>query len=128
MKHFTHISFLLTLLTAPFAFSAVEEGTIIKEITPGNTPPIRVNISGFTGEVNDVLNFDLFVMGFTNVNRDSAQFVISGSNNGNVQGRVTNPLNQNILSKAYTGASLRRQAHAFANDIVLATTGKRGVA
>jgi TolB protein len=119
----------------PFLVSAVsfvalagEEIDIEKRITPGNTPPIKVNISGFTGEVNDVLNFDLYVMGFINVPRESAQFVINGSNNGNVQGRVTNPLNQTMLSKAYTGASLRRQAHAFANDIVLAITGKKGIA
>ena len=95
---------------------------------PGTTPPIRICISGFTGEVEDVLNFDLYVTGFINVPRDQAQFIITGSNNGNVQGRVMNPLNQAILSRAYSGASLRRQAHAFANDIVQAITGVNGVA
>jgi TolB protein len=129
MKPLTRISYLLSLAaTIGFTALAGEELDIEKRITPGNTPPIKVNITGFSGEVNEVLNFDLFVMGFTNVSRDSSQFVITGNNNGNVQGRVTNPLNQTILSKAYTGASLRRQAHAFANDIVLAITGKRGIA
>jgi len=33
-----------------------------------------------------------------------------------------------ILSRSYNGASVRRQAHAFADDIVLATTGKPGIA
>ncbi len=33
-----------------------------------------------------------------------------------------------ILSRSYTGASLRRQAHAFADDIVEAITGKKGIA
>ena len=32
-----------------------------------------------------------------------------------------------LLARSYTGASLRRQAHAFANDIVLAITGKKGI-
>jgi TolB protein len=32
-----------------------------------------------------------------------------------------------VLSRSYTGASLRRQAHAFADDIVQAITGKKGI-
>ena len=32
------------------------------------------------------------------------------------------------MSRSYTGASLRRQAHAFADDIVFATTGNKGIA
>ena len=32
-----------------------------------------------------------------------------------------------ILSNSYTGTNLRRQAHAFANDIVFAITGKKGI-
>jgi TolB protein len=101
---------------------------IRRDIQPGNMPPIKVCITGFSGEVADVLNFDLFVMGFANVARDQAQFIITGSNEGNVQGRVLNPLNQTILSKVYSGTTLRRQAHAFADDIVQAVTGNKGVA
>jgi TolB protein len=33
-----------------------------------------------------------------------------------------------MLSRSYNGASLRRQAHAFADDIVQAVTGKKGIA
>jgi TolB protein len=32
-----------------------------------------------------------------------------------------------ILSRSYNGASTRRQAHAFADDIVMAITGKKGI-
>ena len=32
-----------------------------------------------------------------------------------------------MFSRSYNGASLRRQAHAFADDIVLAITGKKGI-
>jgi len=35
---------------------------------------------------------------------------------------------QTKLSRSYNGASLRRQAHAFADDIVQAITGKKGIA
>src|SRR5258708_31568884 len=49
--------------------------------------PIAISISGFSGEVDHALRFDLFVAGFTNEGPDSAQYVLSGSNNGTVQGR-----------------------------------------
>ena len=59
----------------------------------------------------------------------SAQYLISGSNNGNVQGRLTDPHNKaTLLSKAYSGASARRQAHAFADDVVQAITSTKGIA
>jgi TolB protein len=92
-----------------------------------DSKPVPVSISGFSGEVADVLQLDLFVQGFTFTTPDAAKFIISGSNNGNVVGRVINPLKESILSKSYTGASLRRQAHALADDIVQATTGRKGI-
>ena len=96
---------------------------------PGLTPPIKVNLSGFSGEVNDVLNFDLFVMGFANVPADQAQFLITGSNNSNVQGVATDRFNKQVrLNKAYSGGSLRRQAHAFADDLALTLSGSKGIA
>src|SRR5258706_7679004 len=97
---------------------------------PGTVKPIPVSISGFSGEVAQVIQFDLYVQGFSFVGPDAAQFLISGSNNGNVQGRVTDPHNKanTMAPKAYSGASIRRQAHAFADDAVLAMTGKKGIA
>jgi len=90
---------------------------------------IPISISGFTGEVDETLKFDLEIAGFSNVGSEAAQYLVSGSNNGNVQGRLTDPHNRStLLSKAYSGASLRRQTHAFADDIVLAITGKKGIA
>ncbi|MEY4386719.1 MAG: hypothetical protein RLY20_2002 [Verrucomicrobiota bacterium] len=140
-------SFLKLSLIAALAFATVARAEDVIEISktyvPGSTPPIKVNISGFTGEVNEVLNFDLYVMGFINVPADQAQFLISGSNNGSVQGTVTDRAVASVstgagnvnrvtgytrLNKAYTGGSLRRQAHAFADDIVLTLTGTKGIA
>jgi TolB protein len=94
----------------------------------GRTPPIPVSLEGFTGEVADVLKFDLYVQGFSFVAPEAAQYKISGSSTGNVQGFVTDAINkQTKFSRSYTGASLRRQAHAFADDIVFAITGKKGI-
>jgi TolB protein len=83
--------------------------------------PIWVSLSGFTGEAAEVLRLDLYVQGFNFTNSQAAQYLISGRNNGNLEGRVTDAVNKSpLVAKAYTGANLRRQVHAFADDFVQA--------
>ena len=95
---------------------------------PGMTPPIPVSMSGFTGEGAEVLKFDLTVQGFSFVTPDAAQYLINGSDAGGISGNLTDKFARRVLlSRSYNGASLRRQAHAFADDIVLAVTGKKGI-
>lgn len=95
----------------------------------GQTKPIPVSITGFGGEVTGILKFDLYVQGFTFVSPDNAQYQIIGIGGGNVAGRVVDRIAQKpILSRSYTGSTLRQQAHAFSDDIVLAITGKKGIA
>jgi len=102
---------------------------ISPEIRPGLTPPVPVSLEGFSGEVLDVLKFDLYVQGFSFVSPDAAQYLISGSNSGDVQGRVTDRFSKSsLLARSYTGASLRREAHAFADDIVSAIRNEKGIA
>jgi len=125
----------LIVLPVVLAFAALnfcraqEEINIQSEITVmGQTKPIPVSLEGFTGEAAEVLKFDLYVQGFSFVTPDAAQYRISGSSAGNVQGYVTDTVShQTKFSRSYNGASLRRQAHAFADDIVLAITGKKGI-
>ena len=110
------------------ASSALSQVDIDKEIKPGNTRPIYVSMTGFTGEAAQVLQFDLPVQGFAFTNAEAAQFLISGSNNGNLEGRVTDRFTKAVkVAKAYTGATIRRQAHAFADDFVQAL-GRKGIA
>jgi TolB protein len=106
------------------------EITITREASVlGNTKPIPVSLEGFSGEVAEVLKFDLYVQGFSFVGPDAAQYQISGSAAGNVEGRVVDRFAKStILSRSYTGAALRREAHAFADDIVQAITHKPGIA
>jgi TolB protein len=96
---------------------------------PGLTPPVPVSLEGFSGEVENVLKFDLYVQGFSFVTPDAAQYLISGNNSGNVTGSVTDSVSKHAIlpPRIYTGTSPRRQAHAFADDIVLAITGKKGI-
>ena len=107
------------------AYSQIE---ITHDVHPGNERPIYVSMSGITGEAAQVLQFDLYVQGFAFTNELGAQYLIEGSNNGNLKARATDKFNKNTLvSKAYSGASLRRQVHAFADDFVQAL-GRKGIA
>src|SRR5665213_449613 len=122
----------LFLALTPIFAQSQNNGTLqMNERVPvlGLTPPIPVALDGFTGEAAEVLKFDLYVQGFSFVAPDAAQYLIHGSDSGSVTGTVTDKLARKvILSRSYNGASLRRQAHAFADDIVLAIAGKPGIA
>jgi len=125
---------ILNLLTIGLAAGALtgaraQEINIENEIKIlGQTNPIPVALSGFTGEGAEVLKFDLFVQGFSFVTPDAAQYLITGSDAGSVTGSLTDKFAKRVvLSRSYNGASLRRQAHAFADDIVQAVQNKKGI-
>ena len=117
------------LLTGVSAFflsasivSAQSDGNVIviTNIT-SLSKSIPVSLTGFSGEVQSVLETDLYVIGCEFVDASRAKFVISGSNNGHVEGRVNDAAKGEVLRpKAYSGGSLRAQAHAFANDVATA--------
>src|SRR5436190_6583446 len=114
------LSFAVFLFSA-FATLAAERINIDVTIRPGETPPIWVNVTGISGEALQVLQFDLYVQGFNFTNADAAQYLISGKNNGNFEGRAIDRFNKSTkVSKAYSGASLRRQVHKFVDDFVQA--------
>jgi TolB protein len=93
----------------------------------GLTPPIPISIEGFSGEGLSVLEFDLYVQGFSIVPSDQAQYHIKGADEGNVIGRLSQS-GRELFSRSYTGQNIRREAHAFADDVVQAVTpGKRGI-
>jgi TolB protein len=90
---------------------------------------IPISLTGYSGEVERVLKYDLEVAGFRIVSPETAQYNISGSNNGHVEGRVADRIGKaNLLAKRYQDAPPRLQAHAFADDVVLKLTGKPGIA
>jgi TolB protein len=123
------LAIVASLLLAPAGARAAQELTITREFDLGVVAkPVRIALSGFTGEVDAVLRFDLYVQGFDFVAPDQAQFLVSGSNAGRVEGRVQDAINKaSLLAKAYAGGSLRAQAHALADDIVMATTQRKGI-
>jgi TolB protein len=127
-----YLSVLLAVLAVVWSRGQSDQNEIVitRPVSSlGNTKPVPVSIEGFGSDVTAILKFDLYVQGFSFVSPDAAQYQISGSSSGDVVGRVMDRFAKTtILSRSYKGATLRRQAHAFADDIVLAITGKKGIA
>ncbi len=122
---------LITTAALSIATLAAQQSAIDIEGSraPGSEKFIPVSLTGFSGEVASALKFDLEVAGFNFVSESQAAYIISGSNNDRVEGRVVDRVTKStLLAKAYTGENQRRLAHAFADDIVLAITKKSGIA
>ena len=109
------------------SLSAFAQGTASNAITItehpegrlGEEKPTLVSVSGFIGEAAEVIHFDLYVQGFAYTNAEAAQYLLSGSNDGSLRGLATDAVNKGILvNQVYTGASTRRQAHAFVDDFL----------
>ncbi|HWY30183.1 MAG TPA: hypothetical protein VNX46_05490, partial [Candidatus Acidoferrum sp.] len=107
-------------ITAAAELSRAQEISVNNQISVlGQVKPIHVTLDGFSPEAAAILRFDLYVQGFDFVSADAAQYSIHNVGSGNVAGTVTDNLaHKMILSRSYNGANLRRQAHAFADDIV----------
>jgi TolB protein len=121
----------LLLLTAGVSLAQTDID-ITKETDwePGLDKPTLVSLSGFSGEVDSVIRFDLYVRGFKFVPPQEAEFLITGSNSGHVKGKVSTRFAEQPLlpARGYSGVSLRRQAHAFTDDVVKAIRGEPGIA
>src|SRR5665213_2049399 len=86
---------ILIIFTAPLFAKSQDQTPLnidVQVSVPGRTPPILVSLEGFSGEVADVLKFDLYVQGFSFVAPEAAQYKISGSSAGNVQGALTDAI------------------------------------
>jgi TolB protein len=113
------IKLFLAAALATFSIKAVAEYEIVRDLVPGQTKPILISLSGFSGEGAEVLRFDLYVQGFKFVSPTEAQYQITGSDAGNITGTLTDTVaKRSMFSRSYNGASVRRQAHAFADEIV----------
>ncbi len=120
----------LTFILA-FLFSCAlhaQDQQPINIIKPSDaTRLIPISISGFTGEADSVLKFDLSVLGLQATTADKAEYLISGSQNSGLEGRLQptgpNAAAGNGFSRVYNGGNPRSQAHAFADDIVKAIRG-----
>ncbi|MEI7728038.1 MAG: hypothetical protein WCO56_00585 [Verrucomicrobiota bacterium] len=124
----TPILFLTLLTLASVAQAQTEEsGTISKNVDPSTIIPITV--SGFSGEVDITLKFDLEVMGCVLVDEQKSLYTVSGTYNGRLEGFLNSTKGKSrIFGKAYSGNSPRTEAHAFADDIIQALRNIKGIA
>ena len=112
----TYKPFLTTVLVCACAVTAKADEFL--DIHKTNTYVVPISISGFEGEVESVLKFDLSVLGMEVTPPDKAAFLVSGSANGRVQGSLKAAgSSQPLWARAYAGGVPRSEAHAFANDI-----------
>jgi len=112
----------ISLLLAQPAM-AQNEITITKPTDIWGFPTVPVSISGFSGEILNVLRDDLSFMGIVDSPAEQAKYLIAGNGNGRVEGRVIERINKNqLLAKAYNGGTTRAQTHAFADDIAKVLT------
>jgi TolB protein len=119
LKSLIATSVLLGICDAAFSQSGGALN-VTQIVTAGSVPPLYYSLSGISGEAAKVIQFDLYVQGFALTNAEGAQFAISGSSEGNLQVKVMDKVNpQPLVSKAYAGANLRRQAHAFVDDFMI---------
>jgi len=97
---------------------------------PGTGRPIPIALSGFEGEAASVLRFDLEVAGFQVTGTDTALFELKGGRSGSgLEGALLDRESKVTLwARVYNGGTLRQQAHAMADDVVLAVTGRPGIA
>ncbi len=111
---------------AVLAFGADQERNIDRT---GAGKVIPIALKGYTDDVARVLKFDLEVVGFKVVASDAAgvNWSLEGKNTGRVEGTLKDN-GQTRLAKGYSGASLRLQAHALADDVVKIVHGIPGIA
>jgi len=121
----------LIFSSVSLAVFAADNNVIVRINTDplGFPPPIPVSLTGFSGEVDSVLRFDLSFMGFEFVSPDKARYNIAKNSAAGVGAQITDPLSrQGIYNKAFTGGGTRQQTHALADDIAQTLTQKPGIA
>jgi len=76
MKRLLYTSLISTLFITSVALA--QEEIPLPLFLGGQVKPIWVSISGISGEALQVLQFDLYVQGFSFTAPDAAQFLLSG--------------------------------------------------
>jgi TolB protein len=128
MKFPSFLQALAVCATALPAFAAGVDAEITGQ-TSKKQPPIPITLSGYAGEADKVLRFDLEVAGFEIVPAARAQYELKGGKAAEVQGTLVDTGNKHALfARSYPGGTPRAQAHMLSDDVVKAITGVAGIA
>jgi TolB protein len=118
-------SFLALLTALGISLSASSAEVVVSDVTSRAIP---INVSGYSGDAKSVLEFDLYVAGFDLVAAAQAQYSLDGKSGAGLEGVLADVNNKaTLFNRSYPGGSTRAQAHALADDVVLAITGRKGV-
>lgn len=104
---------------------AQEAAIVIEDKVAGLIP---IHITGYTGEVDQTLKFDLEVAGFVLVSPEKARYTLTGKNGTQVEGTLADSAKRAVLARSYPGGTPRAQAHSLSDDVVQAVTGRPGIA
>src|SRR5262245_57904688 len=96
LKHFSLAALVLCINSLSLA-QDTDIGDIKRDYSPGKEKPIPVSLSGISGEAAEVIQFDLTVQGFTFTGAEAAQYLLSGSANGNLVARAQDAINKSYL-------------------------------
>lgn len=112
-----------------FGLIAKAQNEIELERFQTRTDPVPIELEGFTGELREVLQFDLEVMGWEVVKSGKGQFVLIGKMDRWLTGRLVDRVaNRTLFSRAYSSGTPRQQAHALANAVVEKVFRQKGIA
>lgn len=114
----------LAALATACHVSAQDPTIVIEDKVAGLVP---ISLSGYSGEVEQTLRFDLEVAGFSIVTPEKATLRLSGRNAGQVEGTLEDANQRRVFARAYPGGTPRLQAHALADDVAQAV-GRKGIA
>jgi TolB protein len=119
MKTFRAIIF--ALFSGCCLTATAQDHTIVVTNSTSSTKLIPISISGAGGEALSILKFDLSVLGMEVTTPDKADYLVTCTDNGRLEGRLKpSGAGAEIFARAYNGAGTRAEAHSFADDIVKA--------
>lgn len=125
-EYFPRMRFAITLLLILLPSLTFAEGE--PRIRIVKSTKLNIAITGLAGGDLETLRRDLVSSGYFAVTpADQAQFTANGAASGELRGTVTDRDGKVSLSKSYAGSG-RTAVHHFADDIVAALTGARGIA
>jgi len=121
-----HAAYIVAVAVLLFACPAVQAADDTISIDREAKKIIQVSLTGFSGEVEKVVRFDLEVLGMEISDPGKSDYQVIGNNAGQVEGRLMKG-DHLCFNNRYQNASTRGQAHALAQDIVKVIRGTPGI-
>jgi len=117
--------FITLALALGISLAASAAEVVVSDVTSRAVP---IHVTGFSGDAKTVLEFDLYVAGFDLVAAGQAQYSLNGKAAAALEGVLSDVNNKaTLFNRSYPGGSVRAQAHALADDVVQAITGRKGI-